>query len=200
MLSSVDVGEIMKKKRIRFNSPVVLAFVFLCLVATILGLISNGRITQFLFMTYHSPLTSPLTYLRLFTHVYGHSSWAHFLGNASLLLLLGPLLEEKYGSKQIVWIVLITALVTGITNYLLFPNIGLCGSSGVVFALILLSSFTQFNDGEIPLTFILVLIIFIGQQIYEGIMVQNDISNMAHIVGGLIGGLFGFYANRKRKT
>lgn len=51
----------------------------------------------------------------------------------------------------------------------------------------MLASFTDFREGEIPITFILVAAIFIGQQVYEGIAVQNNISNIAHIVGAIIG-------------
>lgn len=188
----------MKKYRIRFNSPVVLGLVALCFAATILGIVSRGSLTKILFMTYHSPLTNPLTYLHFFTHILGHGSWAHFLGNASYLLLLGPLLEEKYGSKRLVIVILLTAVVTGLVNYIFFPSVALCGSSGVVFAFILLASFTSFQDGDIPLTFILVSVIFIGQQVYEGITVQDNISNMAHIVGGLIGAAVGYQLNRKK--
>ena len=187
-----------KKYRIRFNSPMVLGLVALCFAATIAGILSGGRITRLLFMTYRAPLTDPLTYLRFFTHILGHGSWAHFLGNASYLLLLGPLLEEKYGSGRLVVVALLTAAVTGLVNYLFFPAVALCGSSGVVFAFILLASFTSFREGDIPLTFILVSVIFIGQQVYEGIVVQDNISNMAHIVGGLIGGVAGYQLNRKR--
>ncbi len=188
----------MKTVRIRFNSPVVLVLVFLCFGVTAAGLLTGGRVTQLLFMTYRSPLSSLLTYLRFFTHILGHGSWAHFLGNASYLLLLGPLLEEKYGSKRLTVVILLTAAVTGIVNYVFFPNVALCGSSGVVFAFILLASFTSFKHGDIPLTFILVSVIFIGQQIYEGIAVQDNISNMAHIVGGLIGGVVGYQLNRRK--
>lgn len=73
-------------------------------------------------------------------------------------------------------------------EFCIFPSVALCGASGVVFAFILLPSFTGFKDGEIPITFILVAVFFIGQQIWDGITVQDNISNMAHIVGGMIGG------------
>jgi GlpG protein len=148
-------------------------------------------------MTYHSSLADPLTYIRFFTYVFGHANWSHFIGNASYLLLLGPMLEEKYGSGQMIKIILITAIVTALINYIFFWNVGLCGASGVVFAFILLASFTGFREGEIPLTFLLVAAIFIGQQIYEGITVQDDISNMAHIAGGIVGAVIGYQWNRK---
>ena len=39
----------------------------------------------------------------------------------------------------------------------------------------------------------------IGQQVYEGIAVQNNISNMAHIVGGIVGAIIGYGLNVKSK-
>lgn len=187
-----------KKLRITFNAPVTLGFVIICFVATLLGVITSGKITQIIFMTYHSSLTNPMTYVRYVTHIFGHSGWSHFIGNASYLLLLGPMLEEKYGSKELIEVIGITAIATGLVNYIFFWNVGLCGASGVVFAFIILASFTGFKEGEIPLTFILVAVIFIGQQVYEGIAVQDDISNMAHIVGGIVGSVIGYSLNRKK--
>ena len=186
-----------RKFRITFNAPVTLTFVLICFVATLLGVLTNGTATQMFFMTYHSSLANPMTYVRFVTHVFGHSGWSHFLSNAAYLLLLGPMLEEKYGPKKLVGVMLITAVATGIINYIFFPNIALCGASGVVFAMIMLASFTGFREGEIPLTFILVAVIYIGQQVYEGLTVDDNISNMAHIVGGIVGAVCGYIMNRK---
>ncbi|MCD7805851.1 MAG: rhomboid family intramembrane serine protease [Lachnospiraceae bacterium] len=189
----------MKKTKLKivFNSPVVLSFVLICFVATLLNYVTGGVSNALLFMTYHSPLTNPLTWLRFFTHVFGHSGWDHLIGNMTYLLLLGPMLEEKYGSRNILEVIGITALATGAVNYILFPNVALCGASGVVFALILLSSIVGVKQGEIPVTFILVAVIFLGQQVYEGITVQDNISNMAHIVGGIVGSVCGYVLNKK---
>lgn len=187
----------MKKKfKITFNAPVVLTFVVICFIATMLGIITQGRSTQAVFMTYHSSLKNPMTYIRFITHVFGHLGWGHFIGNASYLLLLGPMLEEKYGSDRIIIVIAITALATSLINYIFFGNVALCGASGIVFAFIVLASFTGFKAGEIPLTFILVVIIFIGQQVYEGITIQDNISNMAHIVGGIVGACVGYGLNK----
>ena len=188
----------MKRKfRITINAPVVLGFLLVCFLATLLGIVSDGKITSLLFVTYRSSLKNPLTYLRMLTHVFGHANWAHFIGNASYLLLLGPMLEEKYGSKKIAEVIAITAIVTALVNFLLFSGVGLCGASGVVFAFILLTSFTGFKQNEIPLSFLLVAVVFLGQQIYEGITVQDNISNMAHIVGGIVGAIVGSRMNKK---
>ncbi len=190
----------MKKFRISYNAPITLTFVIICFIATILGVITHDAVTRVLFMTYRDSLANPMTYLRLFTHIFGHSGWSHFIGNASYLLLLGPMLEEKYGAKGILMVMGITSVVTALVNYILFPNIGLCGASGVVFAFILLASFTGFKEGELPLTFILVAAIFLGQQVVEGITVRDNISNMAHIAGGIVGAAFGYFLNRKNTS
>lgn len=187
----------MKKTKISFNAPVVLIFSFMCLLVTLLGILTGGQSTRALFMTYHSSLSSPLTYVRFFTHVLGHDGWNHFMGNVAYLLLLGPMIEEKYGSKAIVELIGLTAIITAFVNYLFFWHAGLCGASGVVFAFIIISSFTRVKENEIPLTFILVAIIYIGQQVYEGIFVVDNISNMAHIIGGLIGAVIGYRLNKR---
>ena len=187
------------KKRITFNSPVILAFVFISFGAMAANYLTMGASNKLLFMTYHSSLASPLTYVRFFTHVLGHAGWSHYIGNMMYILLLGPMLEEKYGSAKILEVILTTALVTALVNYFLFPGIALCGASGVVFAFILLTSFTGFNEGEIPLTVILVAVIFIGQQVYEGIFLQDNVSNLSHIIGGIVGAVIGYQLNKRAK-
>ena len=192
----------MKNRKIKviFNAPVTLGIVGISLLATLLNYVSGGSIGNLLFRTWRSSLLSPLTWIRAFTHIFGHSGWSHFAGNMSYLLLLGPMLEEKYGSKTLAAVVAITAFATSLVNYIFFPSVAICGASGVVFAFILLSSFTSFREGEIPLTFILVAVFFIGQQVIEGITVKDNVSNMSHIVGGIIGGLAGYGLNMKTKS
>ena len=183
---------------ITLNAPVVLVFVFICFIVTLIGVLTKGKSTELLFMTYHSSLLNPLTYLRFFTHVFGHSGWEHFINNAMYLLILGPMLEEKHGSATLAEIIAITAVITGILSYIFFPTVPLCGASGVVFAFIILASFTGFKEGEIPLTFILVAILYIGGQMIQGLTVRDNISQMGHIIGGLVGAAVGFLLNRKK--
>jgi GlpG protein len=85
--------------------------------------------------------------------------------------------------------------VTGVIHYILFPGVMLMGASGVVFAFILLASFTNVKEREIPLTFLLVAVLYLGNQIYEGIAVQDNISQLTHIIGGMIGAIMGYVGN-----
>src|SRR5262249_13352264 len=136
-------------------------------------------------------------YVGLVTHILGHESWQHLLGNFMLILLIGPILEERHGSIQLAIMIVVTALVTGFANILLSSN-GLLGASGIVFMMILLSSMANVKGGENPLTFIAVAVIYMGGEIVHAF--SNDhVSHMAHLVGGGVGGVFGFLAARDKK-
>jgi GlpG protein len=163
----------------------------------LLNYVTAGRSNEVLFVTYRSSLLNPLTWVRFFTHVLGHSGWEHYINNMMMILITGPMLEEKYGSKAIVQVILVTGFVVGAVSWLFFPNVVLCGASGVVFAFILMTSFTSYREGDIPLTVILVAVIFIGQQIYEGVVLQDNVSQMGHILGGFVGATAGYLLNRK---
>lgn len=187
-----------KKVQISFNSPVIVGFAAVCFVVLILDGITNKGTTNLFFSVYRSSLLSPLTYVRLFGHVLGHAGWDHFIGNIMLILVVGPLLEEKYGSLNILFVMLATALVTGIIHFIFFPHVQLLGASGVVFALILLSSLTSMKEGKIPFTFILVALIYIGGQVYDGIFIRDNVSNLTHIIGGLVGSGLGFVMHKNK--
>lgn len=187
----------MKKLKVVNNSPVVLWFTVICTAVLALHYVTGGLTDTLLFSVYRSSLLSPLTYLRFFGHVFGHANMEHFLGNMMLFVVVGPMLEEKYGSKDLLIIMAVTAFVTGVVHFAIFPNVGLLGASGIVFAFILLASFTKYRDGTIPVTFIIVALIYLGEQIYQGLFVEDNISNLTHILGGAVGAFFGARLNKK---
>ena len=188
-----------KKLQLSFNSPVILGFIFASFFVVILDAITKGGSTVAFFSVYRSSPLNPLAYIRLFGHVLGHAGWNHFLGNMMMILVVGPLLEEKYGSANILFIILATALITGIVHITFFPYVRLLGASGVVFAFILLSSITSFGEGKIPLTFILVALLYIGEQVYDGIFINDNISNLTHIIGGIVGSSLGYIMNKDKR-
>lgn len=187
-----------KKIRLSFNSPVILGFTLACFIVLILDKVTGSASTRAFFSVYRSSLASPFTYIRFFGHVLGHASWDHFFGNIMMLLVVGPLLEEKYGSANILFVILATALVTGVINFIFFPHVQLLGASGVVFAFILLASLTSIEEEKIPLTFILVALIYIGQQVYDGIFIRDNVSNLTHILGGIVGSSLGYVMNKNK--
>lgn len=176
--------------KIRYNAPVVLTFSLLAAVVLGVEQLSRGLIAAWFTCPTSLEGAGFPEYLRLLTYTLGHSGWQHLMSNLAFVLLLGPVLEEKYRSGAILLMILATALATGALNVLLFKT-PLMGASGIVFMLILLASFTNIRSGEIPLTFILVVALFLAREILNA-FAEDSISQYAHILGGLCGSLFGF--------
>lgn len=180
---------------IRFNAPTSLWFSLICLLVFVVGLYVPAIHSLFV-----APgaggfsIRDPLDWVRLFTHVAGHSSWEHLIGNLSFILLLGPILEEKYGSGPLALMIVITALIIGALNVLFFST-ALQGASGIVFMCILLASFTNIRSGDVPLTFILVAILYLSHEIMNSLH-HDQVSQFAHLLGGACGSLFGFFFNK----
>ncbi len=187
----------MAKFRITYNSPVILTFTLLAVgVHIISGLV--GEDFRLNFVAWPN-LGDTRSYIGLVSHVLGHANWQHLLGNFTMILLIGPILEERHGSGSLLGMICITAIVTGIINALFF-NTYLLGASGIVFMCILLASTANMKKNhEIPLTFIAVAILYLGGEVVQAFQ-DDQISQMAHLVGGLCGAAFGFLSVGDRKT
>jgi membrane associated rhomboid family serine protease len=191
--------------RFTFNAPVTLTFALislavLCVTSVLGGPISHaGLAFRDLFTVWRSSLLDPLMYLRLFTHVLGHANLEHYIGNFMLILLLGPIVEEKYGSERMLVMIAATALVTGLIVVIFFPTIKLLGASGIVFMLIILSSLVNMQDKKIPITFVLVVVLYLGREVVNGIARVDNVSQMGHRIGGACGACFGFAVAKAKR-
>lgn len=184
--------------RIHVNAPFVLGFGALSLFAMLLGAATQGGTTRAFFSLPGTfDLLNVLFYPRLVLHAVGHADWAHFFANFTLILLVGPLLEEKYGSWNLGLFAAATAGITGFLHTLFF-NSPILGASGVVFMMILLTSLVNMKRGTVPLTFILVSLLYLGNQIAR-IFQEDRVSQFAHILGGLCGAGLGFWWEYYRK-
>ena len=183
----------MAKLRITYNAPVVLTFALAAVAVHILTSLVPAA-TQWFAAYPH--LDSTQAYVGLFSHILGHGNWQHLISNFMLILLLGPILEERHGSGPLLVMILLTAAITGLAN-LLFSDGALMGASGVVFMMILLASMANVRGGEIPLTFIAVAVIYMGGEIVRAFR-DDQVSQMAHLVGGMAGAAFGFILAGKK--
>ncbi len=174
-------------KKLQCNAPVILGFFFISLLSLVLGFLTSKTSTTAVFSVYRASLLDPLTYVRFFGHVFGHAGMSHFFSNMLLLLVVGPPLEKLYGSRTIAVGIAATALVTGLLQFVFFPHTLLLGASGVVFMLIMLSSFSGAKAGQIPVTLILVALMYLGQEVYSIFFIRDNVANLIHIVGGICG-------------
>lgn len=191
--------------KISYNAPVTLTFALIAAIILFLDTFLNNTLIPALFTcpgTSESAtafnIGNPVDYFRMIFHIFGHKDWNHFLGNMAFILLLGPVIEERYGSKILVLMMTITSLVTGVLNVCFSPT-QMFGSSDIAFMMILLTSFTSISKSEIPLSFILILILYIGREIL-GSGQNENIATLAHIAGGLCGSLFAFLATPRPKA
>ena len=187
-----------KSSLIQYNAPVTLTFSLVCLFVLFLDLLTGGNSTMKMFCVYRWDMSELLGYLRLFTHVLGHADFSHLTSNLVLMLVIGPALEERYGSGNVFGAILVTAFVSGVIQCLFFPNSALMGASGIVFMMIIMSSLGGMRGG-IPITLILVFVIYIGGEVYDGIVSRDNISQLTHIVGGICGAFMGVAMRIRRK-
>lgn len=189
----------MKRRKIifQYNAPVTLTFALLALGALILGHYTGGKTTMKYFCVYRSSLADPLTYLRFFTHVLGHADVQHFTNNIILMLVLGPTLEERYGSRTVLFTILFTAFVAGLIQWIFFPQTALLGASGIVFMMIIMASLGGMRGGGIPLTLVFVFLFYVGGEIFSGLVLKDNISQLTHVVGGICGAVLGIWIRRR---
>lgn len=183
----------MKKRVIKFhyNSPVVLSFALISLAALVLSFFTDGWTNMKLFSVYRSSLRDFFSYPRFVLHVLGHTDYSHFIGNMMMILVVGPPLEERYGSRRLFWAIFMTALVSGLFHWLAFPGIMLLGASGIVFMMIVMSSLSGMKDGCIPITLILVGVLYLGGEIIGGFVLKDNVSQLTHVLGGICGAILG---------
>lgn len=173
--------------KITLNSPFILLFTLIATLVLAFSLLANAHLRIFTLegIFNHSDWQN---YFGLFLYPFSHLTIQHFVGNFGILLLLGPLLEKKFGWKKLVLMSLATTLVIAVLHILISDS-QLIGASGLVFMFIVLASLSESTGKEIPLTFILVAILFLGQEII-GLFNKDAVSQMAHICGGIMGVVF----------
>ena len=185
-------------KKVKYNSPVILTYALISLFVFIIDRIAGGQANRLLFSVYRASWGEPLAYVRVFTYALGHISIQHYFSNFLIILLVGPLLEERYGSIKLLIMVAATALITGVA-FLIFnpPGMAGLGASGVAFMLILLASVTNAEKGRLPLTLLFALVVYIGAEVFNEVGAGDTaISHVSHIIGGLCGAVFGLFLGK----
>ncbi|MCL2702082.1 MAG: rhomboid family intramembrane serine protease [Defluviitaleaceae bacterium] len=187
-------------KKIQYNSPVILTYALVSLAVLGISALTDGQSNLLLFSVYRASWSDPLAYIRVITYALGHMHIQHYFNNFLLILLVGPLLEERYGSKKLLIMIGATSLITGIAFLLIGPsNTAGLGASGVAFMLILLASVTNAAKGRLPLTLLFALAVYVGAEVFNEVRPnETGISHVSHIIGGLCGAAFGLFLGKER--
>ena len=178
-----------------YNAPVILTYFFICFLILMIDKLCRGKFSKTFFTTYkNDSLLNPLTYFKLISHSLGHADWDHLYSNFIKILLIGPLIEEKYGSINLLIALVLTSLIIGIVNKILGKG-GILGASGVAYMLILLSSFVNMENGKIPITLTLIILFFVVDEVIKLFRRKKDgVSHLGHITGAICGIILGMLA------
>jgi rhomboid protease GluP len=170
--------------RIEFNAPVMVCYALAAVTATILPV--QGK------LAIHGPirLLDGDFLLSLFTWTLAHGGMTHLLSNFVVILLAGPLLEDRFGSLRMLGVLVTASVLVGLAHCILDPRGALIGASGTVFCLIMLTAMLAGQSGTIPLTMLLVATLYLGREL-AGLFANDGISQTAHILGGVLGVMLG---------
>ena len=188
-------------RKLTVNAPVTLGFCILCLLVHIMTLGGYADFVTRLLAVHDdwNGLSIP-QYTSFWTHCFAHSSFAHLRGNLTMLLLLGPGVEYHFRSKNVMLIMAFVSMVSALVHIIVGKrNIHQLGASGIVFCFILLNSLVSAKHGQIPVSFVLTVLLYMGDELIQFMasfmsFSNNDpVSHHAHIAGGLVGAAAGFY-------
>ena len=189
-------------RRISVNAPTLLGYCFVCTVVHLLSCTLVPGLSRFLSIEddyFGLNSTNPLTYLRLITHVLAHSSLDHLKGNLLYLLLVGPSVEHEFGSRNLLFVILIVAMFSAIAHIAVgSSNTHQLGASGVVFSFILLNSLVSATSNTIPLSFLITAVIWVGDELWKIIFSDDNVSHHAHLTGAIVGSCIGMYLHDRR--
>lgn len=201
--------------KVAYDAPVTLSFVIICALIFLLNMLlaKSGKAVGFE-KIFASPTSqsgvlpfipsSPISYVRLFFYIFGSGGAAGaaaagasvLFTNLILIMLLGPAMEERYGSVIIGIMIFVSALFAGVLNAC-FCQACLVGAVPLVSMMIFLNAFMSFSKKKFPLSFAAVMVLFVLLQIFSG---SGAVQIIICIAGGLCGSLFAFLTSPKMKA
>lgn len=200
----------MAKKKFKFNfvfdSPVTISFSLLSVLLFVLNCLPIKGTPDIKILS--SPTTSagPIpfmatqisSYLRLFLYAFGSQNFVGLLSNLLFLLMLGPVMEERYGSLVIGIMMAVSVLFSGVLNTC-FCETSLQGCMPIIFMMIFLNSFMSFSKKKIPVSFFVIFVFYIVREV-SGKTFSEIVGLIICITGGLCGSLFAFLTSPKARA
>lgn len=139
---------------------------------------------------------------RLLSCAFLHSNLVHIACNMYSLYIIGPQIQQIYGTMKYLSIYTISCITSSVLSYFMSPYGISVGASGGIFGLMgALLAFAIIERHRIDKKYISSLMQIIAINLFIGLSIKN-IDNFGHI-GGLIGGiLIGYiiYKTSKKKT
>lgn len=195
-----------------FDSPVVLVFSVVSTVIFISDLILKLNLSEKIFECPGAKsvpafdFKSALSYVKLVIYPFGGENSTSFFLNIGFILLLGPVLEERYGSIMLALMIFITSLVGGVLTACV-STFGIYGCGGIVFMMIILSVLSVFIKKQLPVSWIFIFTLYLAFSLFSGKKIsgfmpfmQNNVPVFIQLASGICGSLFGFFVCPKKRS
>ena len=195
-----------------FDSPVVLVFSVVSTVIFISDLILKLNLSEKIFECPGAKsvpafdFKSALSYVKLVIYPFGGENSTSFFLNIGFILLLGPVLEERYGSIMLALMIFITSLVGGVLTACV-STFGISGCGGIVFMMIILSVLSVFIKKQLPVSWIFIFALYLAFSLFSGKKIsgfmpfmQNNVPVFIQLASGICGSLFGFFVCPKKRS
>ena len=138
---------------------------------------------------------------RLLTYAFLHAGLVHIACNMYSLYIIGPQIQQIYGTKKYLIIYIITCITSSSLSYFMSASSISVGASGGIFGLMgALLAFAIIERHKIEKKYLSSLIQIIVINLFIGLSIKN-IDNFGH-VGGLVGGIvvgYSIYRASKKK-
>lgn len=198
--------------KVVFDSPVVLVFSFVSAAIFAADLIFKLNISEKVFECHGAKsvpafdFKSAMDYARLVIYPFCSVNATSFFFNIAFVLLLGPVLEERYGSLMLALMIFITSLVGGVITACV-STFGISGCGGIVFMMIILSVLSVFIKKQLPVSWIFIFILYLAFSLAVGKKNSSFVSFMnenipvfIQLASGICGSLFGFFVCPKKRS
>lgn len=174
--------------RLTCNAPVMLT---LTTLSVFIYLLDTYIIPGFVASYCSSPhsLTDPNAFLRLFSYPFGHRSWVQLVTNYALLLLIGQILEKRYNALQLLSVIIVSVVLTGLINTFIQAN-PLVGSDGISVCMVLFISLSYVRKGELPLSLVVIVILFFIAE-FDTLFNSDNLSRLSILTGAVLAVLYG---------
>ncbi|MCR4953009.1 MAG: rhomboid family intramembrane serine protease [Treponema sp.] len=195
-----------KKNKINFayDSPVALSFAIITILLFVMNaLVIKGRIDVFFYAPTNSGGAFPFnlkdgaSYLRLVLYQFGYFDLSFLFADLIIILLLGQILEERYGSVIMGLMMFFSTLFSGVLNAC-FGKEKLCGAASIVIMMVFLNALTSISKKKVSVLSVATIVLVICREIFA----RNGgfISVIVSVAGGLCGSLFAFLASPKARA
>ena len=200
--------------KLTFDFPVTVTFVIVSLVLFLLDVYAfKGKMFSSILICHGSKqalvpfnFKSPADFAGLFFYVFGNVGWEMLFANLTIILLLGQILEERYGSVMLGPMMFISTMISGVLTACI-STVPLTGAGCIIFMMAVLVSLTELTKKRIPLSCLLVFVLFLSFEIFRAAKgssgqdaMQKVCGVLIEMIGGICGSIFGFLVLPKKKS